>query len=63
MPSHVNPDKCTGCGTCEEVCPSKAISMDKNDKPVVNDTVCTDCGICVIDCPSEARELVEILRA
>ena len=28
MISHIDPDKCTGCGICEEVCPLDTIRLD-----------------------------------
>lgn len=48
-------DKCTGCRTCENVCPQKCIFM-KTDKegflvPVVNESICVSCGICRKKCP------------
>jgi len=56
MPSHADPEKCTGCGYCAENCPEEAIAM--NDKiPTVDVTKCTECGVCVSTCPSEARSL------
>ncbi len=34
--ARVNPDKCTGCGMCESVCPKKVIWIrEVSDKPVV----------------------------
>jgi ferredoxin len=62
MPSHVDTKKCVGCGTCEEKCPSQAITMD-DLKPIIDEKKCTECGICVIECPAGAREIIEILRA
>ncbi|HOF61989.1 MAG TPA: 4Fe-4S binding protein [Candidatus Latescibacteria bacterium] len=56
MPAVVNKEECTGCGSCVEVCPSEAITMD-DDVAVVNPEECTDCGACVDECPSEAITL------
>jgi len=42
---------CLGFGTCAEVCPFGAITMDESDLPVVDLEKCTGCGICVRECP------------
>ncbi len=46
---------CFGCGTCNEVCPSKAIRMEFGSMgrllPVVDDSLCTQCGLCSKLCP------------
>lgn len=56
MPAKVDPEKCTGCGTCVDECPTDAIEM-KDDKAVVNEDECVDCGACVDVCPTEAITL------
>ncbi len=53
MPAKVNPEKCTGCETCVEECPSEAINM-ASGKAVVDVNNCIDCGLCVEACPEEA---------
>ena len=54
MPAIVDVEKCTGCGSCEDVCPCDAIT--------VNDVASVDpeeyrLGSCVDECPEEAIEL------
>ncbi|MGQ9508989.1 MAG: 4Fe-4S binding protein [Thermodesulfobacteriota bacterium] len=49
----VNEEKCTGCGTCEEVCPVEAIEVE-NGKAVVDPEACVDCGTCIEECPEKA---------
>ncbi len=44
-------DKCTGCGTCVEVCPMDSI---KADNPGVVNGICIKCCGCVKKCPNEA---------
>ena len=53
MPAKVNKDKCTGCETCVEECPSEAIIM-ADGKAKVNIDACIDCGVCVDSCSVEA---------
>ncbi|MDK2835544.1 MAG: H+/Na+-translocating ferredoxin:NAD+ oxidoreductase subunit, partial [Thermosediminibacterales bacterium] len=42
---------CLGFGTCAEVCPFGAITMNENNLPVVDIDKCTGCGKCVEVCP------------
>jgi ferredoxin len=49
----VNLDKCNGCESCIESCPSEAIMM-VNGKANIIPNNCEDCGICVDECPVEA---------
>jgi ferredoxin len=56
MPAEVDKEKCTGCGTCVDECPSEAIAL-KDDVAVVDDEACSDCGLCVDVCPEEAITL------
>ncbi|RKY25920.1 MAG: ferredoxin [Planctomycetota bacterium] len=53
MPAKVDKEKCTGCETCVQECPSEAISM-ADGKAVVDSGACIDCGVCVDACPLEA---------
>ena len=53
MASKIDTEKCTGCGTCVEVCPVTAITLEDDTAKIDPDT-CVDCGICVDDCPAEA---------
>jgi len=51
----VNEDACSGCGTCESVCPYGAITVSR-EKGVaeVNEVLCKGCGTCCAACPSGA---------
>ncbi|MBN2136417.1 MAG: 4Fe-4S binding protein [Sedimentisphaerales bacterium] len=53
MPAKVDIEKCTGCETCVDECPSEAIAMSQ-EKAVVDADACVDCGLCVDACPTEA---------
>jgi ferredoxin len=51
----VDSDTCTACGTCEEACPFKAITLE--DVAIVNPDKCFGCGVCAVACPVEAITL------
>jgi MinD superfamily P-loop ATPase len=46
----INPEKCTQCGTCIDVCRFDAVS----ENFVVDDIACEGCGVCVDLCPEKA---------
>ncbi len=56
MAAKVDFEKCTGCGTCAEVCPVEAIKIE-DDKAQVDEEECVDCGTCVEECPEGALSL------
>ena len=43
---HVFPERCIGCGTCHEVCPTGETAT------------CLRCGACAEACPADARRLI-----
>ena len=46
--------KCSNCGACYNVCPKKAITINKSKiffEPEVNSHLCVDCGLCLRVCP------------
>lgn len=45
-------EKCTGCGTCTDVCPTEAIIIQDGKAEITMD--CVDCGACVRVCPEGA---------
>jgi heterodisulfide reductase subunit A len=48
---------CSGCKTCIELCPYKAISRDEQRKiAVIDAALCKGCGTCVAACPSGAAK-------
>ncbi|QGU96265.1 4Fe-4S dicluster domain-containing protein [Clostridium bovifaecis] len=56
--SNVNLDKCTGCKTCEKVCPVFTIKVE-NKKAVVDTDHCMGCANCEQRCPFHAIEMVK----
>jgi NADH:ubiquinone oxidoreductase subunit F (NADH-binding)/NAD-dependent dihydropyrimidine dehydrogenase PreA subunit len=51
-------DKCTGCGACQRVCPSDAISGEKKKPHKIDKTKCIKCGSCYETCNFEAIKIV-----
>lgn len=51
--SNVDPELCTGCETCIEICPMDAIKLE-NETAGTDPGRCIGCGICVPSCPSDA---------
>ncbi|MEE9150719.1 MAG: 4Fe-4S binding protein, partial [Thermoplasmata archaeon] len=52
--SVVDEEKCTGCGTCEILCPFGAISKREDGKAEVTTAICKGCGVCRASCPENA---------
>jgi len=51
----IDPDRCTQCGQCRELCRFDAISADF----VVDELACEGCGVCHYFCPVEAIDFPE----
>jgi len=54
----INPDICTGCGKCVDVCQFKAIS----DEFVVDPISCEGCSVCVHFCPVNAIDFNTVVN-
>ena len=50
-------DDCVGCGTCAQICPNKAISLN-GDKITIDKAKCVECGTCADTCPNNALRFV-----
>jgi pyruvate formate lyase activating enzyme len=50
------PAKCINCGACVELCPEKAIKLDRG-RIVIEWELCKNCGKCVDHCFTDARKL------
>jgi len=50
--------RCSGCGTCVEVCAYKAIELDpETGRALVNEALCKGCGVCTASCRAAAIDL------
>ena len=53
--SMVQPEICSGCRSCVQLCPYDAISFDETTNTAdINAIKCKGCGVCVASCPSNA---------
>jgi NAD-dependent dihydropyrimidine dehydrogenase PreA subunit len=50
----LDPEKCTGCGTCLEVCPRQVLGLNGKKARIANRDACIECGACALNCPFEA---------
>ena len=60
MVAKVNPELCTWCGECMEVCPFEAVqrvSIDGKEIAEVNAVLCKGEGACVPICPKQAIDI------
>jgi Fe-S-cluster-containing hydrogenase component 2 len=48
----VDTEKCTGCGTCADTCPTNAITIENNIAVISEE--CIDCLSCIDECPEGA---------
>ncbi|MCL7452145.1 MAG: 4Fe-4S binding protein [Anaerolineae bacterium] len=51
-------ERCTGCGTCLEACPTGALYLVEG-KAMVDGALCRECEACLVACPSGAITLTE----
>jgi NAD-dependent dihydropyrimidine dehydrogenase PreA subunit len=53
----LNPDRCTGCGMCIEVCPHNVFVIKEGKSNIAEGDYCMECGACVKNCPFNALEV------
>jgi NADH:ubiquinone oxidoreductase subunit F (NADH-binding)/NAD-dependent dihydropyrimidine dehydrogenase PreA subunit len=54
----IDPQRCTGCGSCLRACVYKAISGEKKKAHVIDTSLCQKCGICRSECKFDAIQVV-----
>jgi heterodisulfide reductase subunit A2 len=52
--SQVDQTKCSGCGTCIDVCPYNALRKNEKGLAETIAAVCKGCGVCGATCPEKA---------
>ena len=53
-----NEERCTHCGACITMCPTRAFSLEKGTRKVnFDNSRCIVCELCVRACPPRAMEL------
>ncbi|MFH7319135.1 ATP-binding protein [Desulfurivibrio sp. D14AmB] len=57
--ARIDPQRCSGCGTCFELCRFKAIEL--KDKARLLPFACEGCGVCAQFCPEGAINMVDKL--
>ena len=55
----VDPEKCSGCGNCVEVCPSAIYQIEDGKSIPLKPEDCIECWACVNECPEESIQLYE----
>lgn len=50
----LNPEKCTGCGMCTQVCPQEVFVMEGKRAAIADRDACMECGACAMNCLGEA---------
>ncbi|UCD92519.1 MAG: FAD-dependent oxidoreductase [Methanobacteriota archaeon] len=56
--AQVDPEICTGCGTCEANCPYGAIRLSDDGVAEVLAAACKGCGCCGATCPEKAIQMM-----
>lgn len=55
----LDPQLCTGCGSCLQLCQFQAMAWQGNDI-IFHEERCLGCGVCLQCCPTEARAMVAV---
>ncbi len=65
MKIEIDTDKCTGCGTCHDICPSDPnvfeIRGEGSSKKsyAIHTEACIECRACEVQCPETVIKLTE----
>jgi len=55
----IDNDKCDGCGTCKDSCPTSVFEIVEGKSKVVNLNDCLVCRACEVQCPNAAIQVIE----
>jgi NAD-dependent dihydropyrimidine dehydrogenase PreA subunit len=55
----INPELCTGCGTCVDNCPNRVFQLVNGKSQAVNSKDCMACYLCETVCPKSAIKITE----
>ncbi len=55
----IDEEKCTGCGTCVDICPVGVLEIQDEKSKVVNLDECLVCRACEVQCSETAIEIIE----
>ena len=50
----LNPEKCSGCAKCLDVCPHGVLNLENEKVKIVDKNLCMECGACAMNCPMSA---------
>ncbi|MBW1695764.1 MAG: 4Fe-4S binding protein [Deltaproteobacteria bacterium] len=56
----VDPEKCTGCGECVEICPEEVYELEDEKSVPVNVEQCEGCESCLEVCEQDAITVTEV---
>lgn len=51
---YVDKEKCTGCGTCRDVCPVNVFEIENKKSVAKRPDECIQCRACEASCPEKA---------
>ena len=57
--AQINPELCTGCGTCVENCHQLIIELNEDDIAERDEENCIGCGVCAYFCPENAISMIK----
>jgi NAD-dependent dihydropyrimidine dehydrogenase PreA subunit len=55
----MNPELCTGCGTCVDSCPNRVFRLVEGKAHAVNSKDCMACYLCETICPKSGIKVAE----